>query len=140
MKKATLSLFAAVLMATTAINAQNPTPAIRSIQAYIFFNIRSTKIQASEYDKIERVVKFLKDYPDANITITGFADAKTDNHKRNMKYSQKRADKLKKLLTGKYIIDPSRITTDAKDDTMQPFVENEKNRLAIVTGEVRILP
>jgi len=32
-------------------------------------------------------------------------------------------------------IDASRISTDSKGDTVQPFEENDKNRCVIVTGE-----
>ena len=116
-----------------------PTPAIKSIDENIFYSIRSSKINPSEYGKIERVANFLKENPKANVTITGYADVQTGNPKINMKYSQERAEALKKYITSKYGIDPSRIQTDAKGDTVQPFDEAVKNRVSIVSGKYSVM-
>ena len=51
-----------------------------------------------------------------------------------MQYSQKRAQNFKNELVEKYEADGTRITTDAKGDTVQPFSENDKNRCVIVDG------
>ena len=32
-------------------------------------------------------------------------------------------------------MDPSRLKSDSKGDTVQPFEENDKNRCVIITGE-----
>ena len=116
-----------------------PTPAIKSIDENIFYSIRSSKINPSEYGKIERVANFLKENPKANVTITGYADVQTGNPKINMKYSKERAEALKKYITSKYGIDPSRIQTDAKGDTVQPFDEAVKNRVSIVSGKYSVM-
>ena len=111
----------------------------KSIDENIFYNIRSSKINPSEYGKIERVANFLKENPKANVTITGYADVQTGNPKINMKYSKERAEALKKYITSKYGIDPSRIQTDAKGDTVQPFDEAVKNRVSIVSGKYTVM-
>lgn len=120
--------------------APAPKPAVKSVNENIFYDIRSSKIQASEYEKIERVANFLKEHPDAKVTVTGYADAGTGNPKINMKYSQQRANDLKKYITTKYGIDGSRITAEAKGDSVQPFTEGVKNRVSIVAGEVTVNP
>lgn len=115
-----------------------PQPVVKKINENVFYNIRSSKILPSEYDKIERVANFLKENPEAKVTITGYADANTGNPKINLKYSQQRANDLKKYITSKYGIDPSRIVTDAKGDTVQPFSDSVKNRVSIVSGEYTV--
>ena len=84
---------------------------------------------------MQRIADFLKTYPNATVNITGYADKGTGNPTINMKYSQDRADNFKKELVDKYGADGSRISTDAKGDTVQPFTENDKNRCVIVDGK-----
>ena len=48
---------------------------------------------------------------------------------------QKRAQGVVDKLVNEYGIDASRIKADSKGDTVQPFLENDKNRCVIVTGE-----
>lgn len=98
-----------------------------------FFNIRKSD-PAAAMPKIEEVAKFLKDYADAKVTVVGYADKGTGNAKLNMMYSKKRAENYKEELVNKYGCDGSRITVDAKGDTVQPFAENDKNRCVIIDG------
>ena len=46
-----------------------------------------------------------------------------------------RAESVKKELTKKYGIKANRITTDSKGDTVQPYADNDRNRLTIVLAE-----
>ena len=55
-------------------------------------------------------------------------------HKRVRK-AQQRADSFKKELVDNYGADASRIETDSKGDSVQPFSENDKNRCVIVDGQ-----
>ena len=50
-------------------------------------------------------------------------------------YAQKRAEGVTNKLVNEHGIDASRIKSDSKGDTVQPFEENDKNRCVIVTGE-----
>lgn len=84
--------------------------------------------------KIQEVAQFLKDYADAKVIVVGYADKGTGNAKLNMMYSKRRAENYKKELVEKYGCDESRITVDAKGDTVQPFAENDKNRCVIIDG------
>ena len=67
---------------------------------------------------------------DGNLCNTGYADVETGNPRINMFYSQGRAAGVAKALTDAGI-DAERITVDAKGDTVQPFSENDKNRVSI---------
>jgi OOP family OmpA-OmpF porin len=44
---------------------------------------------------------------------------------------------LKDKLVKQYGISANRISVDAKGDTVQPFSENTKNRVSIVTGTTK---
>jgi len=68
------------------------------------------------------------------VTIIGYADKGTGSTERNMKLSQDRADAVSKALQG-YGVDANNITTEAKGDTEQPFINtNDWNRVVILTS------
>lgn len=67
------------------------------------------------------------------MTVTGYADAGTGNAKINARLAQERAEKVAKILKG-YGIDESRITVESKGDTVQPFSENDRNRVVIAVA------
>lgn len=114
--------------------APAPAPVVKTLKEEIFYTIRSSQIPMNEWAKVERIVKFMKENPNATVEVVGYADVKTGNPSINMKYSLKRAEDLKKALTDKYGISASRISASAKGDTVQPFSENAKNRVSIITG------
>lgn len=97
----------------------------------IFFTINSTKIVAKEMTKVDDIANFLKANPNAKVSITGYADKGTGNATINRSLSQRRAAVVVKTLKEKYGISDSRITSDFKGDTEQPFAENNKNRVSI---------
>ena len=96
----------------------------------VFFKIASSTISETEKAKIQDMISFLKANPNAKVQVTGYADSGTGNHKINMKYSQNRADVVVKALKEGGIA-ADRITSEAKGDTVQPFAENDMNRVAI---------
>ena len=98
-----------------------------------FYGIRESDAQAKNA-QMDRVADFLSTYPEAKITVVGYADKGTGNAKVNMKYAQKRADAFKADMIAKYNIAADRIVTDSKGDTVQPFAENDKNRCVIIDG------
>ena len=51
-----------------------------------------------------------------------------------MMYAKGRAENVAKALTAAGI-DAARITVDAKGDTVQPFAENDMNRVTIAIAE-----
>ena len=114
-----------------------PKPIVKKapeMQTEIFYAIRETVIPASEQAKVNNLIAFLKANPETKVSVTGYADAGTGNPKINMKYSQGRAENVAKALT-EAGIDAARITVDAKGDTVQPFSENDKNRVTIAIAK-----
>ena len=73
----------------------------------------------------------MKDHPTAKAVLTGYADAGTGNAEINRTISEKRTARVYKVLTEKYGINASRLSTDYKGDTVQPFKNNDSNRVVI---------
>ena len=101
----------------------------------IFFNIRESEVRRTEMPKVEDVVTYLNKYPEAKVSITGYADKGTGNPKINMGYAKQRAEMVATLLIKSYGIDASRISVDSKGDTEQPFEVNDLNRVSICIAE-----
>ena len=101
----------------------------------IFFTINSTVITSAEKQKIEEVVAYMKKYPEAKVTVTGYADKGTGNASINDRLGKGRAKIVVDTLVKQYGIDASRIVSDSKGDTVQPFAENDKNRVSICIAE-----
>lgn len=97
----------------------------------VFFKINSASVLASETGKLAAFAEWLKAHPTAKVRLTGYADAGTGTAGINRKLSEQRTTAVKKILTEKYGIEESRISTDYKGDTVQPFSENEKNRVTL---------
>ena len=99
-------------------------------QICAFFDLDSAEIGAAEAAKLNDYLQWLKENPAVKIAITGYADAQTGRHAHNLKLSESRVNAVKDYLT-KAGIAADRISTDYKGDSVQPFSENEKNRVVI---------
>ena len=108
---------------------------VEEIRRDVFFVINSNKIRESEDAKIKEVVDYLNQYPEAKVVVTGYADAGTGNNSINDRISAKRAAAVVKALKEKYGIEESRITEDSKGARVQPFSENDKNRVSIMVAK-----
>lgn len=97
----------------------------------VFFNINSTDPAKAEVAKIESLANWLKQHPDATVTLTGYADAGTGNASINRTLSEGRVNTVAKMLTEKYGVSASRIKTGFKGDTVQPFSNNDLNRAVV---------
>ena len=100
------------------------------LRTEIFYAIRETIAVGSEDAKLRNLISFLKENPDTKVSVTGYADAGTGNPKINEMYASQRAANVAKALVEAGIAE-SRITVDSKGDTVQPFSENDKNRVSI---------
>lgn len=101
----------------------------------VFFTINSSRISPVEDQKLDEIASFLKMNPGAKVTITGYADKGTGNAQINERLGKERAKVVADRLVREYKIDRSRIVTDSKGDTEQPFAENDKNRVSICIAE-----
>ena len=94
-----------------------------------------TSVSRAEMPKVEDIAAYLNKYPEAKVAITGYADKKTGNAKINEKLAKKRSQIVADLLVNKFGIDSSRITVDSKGDTVQPYEQNDLNRVSICVAE-----
>lgn len=102
-----------------------------NIRRDVFFNINCTEISAVEMQKVKEIADYMKKNQSAIVEITGHADKGTGNAKINQKLSENRAKVVAQALIKNYGIAESRIKTAAKGDTVQPFSENDLNRVSI---------
>lgn len=105
----------------------------RNIEKQIFFGLKKDGVDATQA-QITEVAEFLKGVENGEITITSYADKKTGTPKVNMGYSKKRAESTRKALIQAGVDEKMIKTVEWKGDTVQPFPENDKNRVSIITG------
>lgn len=108
---------------------------VEPLRRDIFFTISSTKIVAEEMVKVAEIAEYLTKYPNAKVAITGYADKGTGNAKINSSLAAKRAKAVVDALVNNYGISSSRISSDSKGDTVQPYAEQVKNRVSICIAE-----
>lgn len=101
----------------------------------VFFLINSARISDAEGAKLAELAAFLKANPKLKVKVTGYADADTGTDAINDRLSRQRAEAVAKALTGVHGIDASRIEVDSKGARVQPFAENDKNRVTICVAE-----
>jgi outer membrane protein OmpA-like peptidoglycan-associated protein len=101
------------------------------IRRDIFFQRNKTNIEETEVIKIKDIADYLNKYPRATVSIKGYADAGTGNDRINDRLAQQRADVVVKSLIEDYGISADRISYDSFGARVQPFTENDLNRVSI---------
>ena len=108
---------------------------VEEIRRDIFFSINSNKISEKENQKILEVIDFLVKYPEAKVVVTGYADKGTGNDRINDRIAAKRAAAVVWMLEKRYGIPAERITEESKGARVQPFAENNMNRVSIMIAK-----
>ena len=108
---------------------------IEKIRRDIFFTINSFKVRDTEAEKIKDIADYLQNHPNAKVEVTGYADAGTGNNRINDRLAKQRADVVVKALMNQYNISADRISFDSKGSRVQPFAENDLNRVTICIAE-----
>ena len=96
----------------------------------IFFPIGNSNIAKSQTTKIAEIVEYMKENPDAKITLTGYADKGTGSAAFNDKIAARRAQTVYNTLAAKGVA-KSRMIKESKGCRVQPFEENDMNRVTI---------
>ena len=115
--------------------APAPAPVIEPIRRDVFFLINKTEIRTEEAQKVKDIADYMAKYPESKVVVTGYADAGTGNDKINDRLAAGRADTVVKSLVNDYGIAQDRITYDSKGSRVQPFAENDLNRVTICIAE-----
>lgn len=127
--------------ALAAAEAQLPCPEVQQVECPEFtgaplmssvrFKINSAKISDEEMVNVYNVAQYMKENPNANIVIMGYADKDTGSADYNMELSKRRAQAVYDTLTNVYGISPSRLTVKAEGSATQPYSTNDWNRIVI---------
>ena len=117
------------------VEAPCPEPAVEPLRRDIFFLINKYNIRETEEQKVRDVVDYLRANQGAKVQVTGYADAGTGNDRINDRLAAQRADAVVKMLTQKYGIPADRISYDSKGARVQPFADNDSNRVTICIAE-----
>ena len=100
----------------------------------VFFTIGKNQISQDGFNKIQEVVDFMKKYPEATVTVTGYADRGTGSAKFNDRIAARRADVVETELVNRGIA-RDRIVKSSKGSRVQPFNDNDMNRVTICIAE-----
>ena len=115
-----------------------PAPVVEKIEPIrrdVFFLINKFDIRESEAQKVKDIADYMNKYPKSKVVVTGYADAGTGNDKINDRLAAQRADAVVKALKEQYGISEDRISYDSKGARVQPFAENDMNRVSICIAE-----
>jgi outer membrane protein OmpA-like peptidoglycan-associated protein len=108
---------------------------VEPLRRDIFFLINKTDIRDSEAQKVRDIANYMNKYPKSKVVVTGYADAGTGNDRINDRLAAQRADVVVKALKEQYGISADRISYDSKGARVQPFAENDMNRVSICIAE-----
>ena len=119
------------------VRVEVPAPAavVEPIRRDIFFLINKTNIRDTEAQKVKDIADYMTKYPTSKVVVTGYADAGTGNDRINDRLAAQRADAVVKALKEQYGIAASRISYDSKGSRVQPFADNDSNRVSICIAE-----
>jgi hypothetical protein len=113
-------------------------PAVKSEINYVpnvvFFRLNSDKIDANQQISVYNTAEFVKNSGE-KIKVIGYADKKTGNAKYNEDISRRRAQAVAKELTTKYKIPSNKISVSWNGDKVQPYSENNWNRVVIMSAD-----
>jgi outer membrane protein OmpA-like peptidoglycan-associated protein len=109
--------------------------AVEPLRRDIFFEINKTIIRDSEKQKVQDIADYMNAHQTSKVMITGYADAGTGNNRINDRLAKGRALVVVKALKEQYGIAESRISWDSKGSRVQPFAENDMNRVSICIAE-----
>lgn len=108
-----------------------------SIRREVFFTIGKNVINAEGFKKLDEVAAYMKECPEATVTVTGYADRGTGSQKINDRIAARRADIVETELVKRGVA-RDRIIKSSKGSRVQPFSENNKNRVTICIAEDKI--
>lgn len=101
------------------------------LMATVRFTINSANISDQEMVNVYNVAQWMKNNPDQNVAIVGYADKDTGTSDYNMGLSKRRAEAVRDALVNTYGVNPDRLTIDAEGSSVQPYDINNWNRIVI---------
>ena len=100
-----------------------------NLQPTVLFQQGKSNVEKSQMPNIELIAQYMKNHPEANIEIKGYASPEGPKE-LNQKLSEKRAEAVKTILVKKYKIAADRLTTKGMGATDKLFKQVEFNRVS----------
>ena len=100
-----------------------------NLQPTVLFQQGKFNVEKSQMPNIELISQYMKNHPEANIEIKGYASPEGPKE-LNQKLSEKRAEAVKNVLVKKYKIAADRLTTKGMGATDKLFKQVEFNRVS----------
>ena len=100
-----------------------------NLQPTVLFQQGKSTIDKAQYAPIELIASYMKNHPDANVEIKGYASPE-GSKEINQKLSEARANAVKEALVKKYKIAADRLSTVGMGATDKLFEQVEFNRVA----------
>lgn len=109
------------------------TPVVNSapLMSTVRFRLNSSEISDEEMVNVYNIAEYLKNNPDVNVMIKGYADKDTGTAEYNKALSERRAKAVYDELTKKYDINPRRLSMNGEGSSQQPYPTNNWNRIVI---------
>ena len=107
-----------------------------NLMPYVLFRQNKSTIDPAQYAPIEMISKYMKNHPEAQVEIKGYASPE-GSLERNQQLSEERAEVVKNALVKKYNIEESRLTTKGMGPTDELFEQVEFNRVATFNDNAR---
>ena len=101
-----------------------------TLQPIVIFRQGKSVIDPAQYASIEMIAKYMKNHPESNVLVQGYASPE-GSAELNQKLSEQRAEVVKNALIKKYKIAASRITTEGLGATDKLSDEVDFNRVAM---------
>ena len=109
---------------------------VKGIRSHVTFNIGKTNITPSQEMNIMAIAQYLEQYPEANATITGYADTGTGTPEINHRLAKQRAEAVRDCMVKKYGISAERLAVMSMEGDDQPFKNNNDwNRVVIIVAD-----
>ena len=103
---------------------------VETLQPIVIFRQGKSVIDPAQYASIEMIAKYMKNHPESNVLVQGYASPE-GSAELNQKLSEQRAEVVKNALIKKYKIAASRITTEGLGATDKLSDEIDFNRVAM---------
>ena len=103
---------------------------VETLQPIVIFRQGKSVIDPAQYASIEMIAKYMKNHPEANVLVQGYASPE-GSVELNQKLSEQRAEVVKDALVKKYKIAASRITPEGLGATDKLSDEVDFNRVAM---------
>lgn len=107
-------------------------PAMKSM---VLFGLAQTTVTANQMVNIEVIANYMKEFPESKVDISGYADKATGSAEINERLAKERAQAVADVLANKYNISRDRMKVSSHGAVIQPFSNNDWNRVVIMIAE-----